>query len=317
MDTANQITSIPLDQIIADFGNDRTVFDADALAELADSIRANGLAQPITVRPVNGRFQLIAGERRYRAHLLLNAATIRAIVTPMDDETAAAVMLAENTARKDIDPIDEANAFKRRMTEYGWSIEHTAKQAGKRADYVTRRLALLNLRDDLQFMVRKGQLAITYGEILANAGLDKNRQMIALKQFNASSVKSDGILTEICAKLREQQDQTDMFGLMEVDPGVQTKQVYEWKAPPQPAKDFTPPVHAATPKAHAEACIAFWNDAAEQWDRLSCKREARLCTAAADSLRSILPFMPDHSTATIAKRGKLTNGREVVAYLVN
>lgn len=328
------IDEIPLDQIAASFGNDRTVFDADKLEELADSILVNGLAQPITLRPIaDDRYQIIAGERRYRATSLLFAraenirfilslfdaplvpnpfSTIKAIVQTMDDERAAAIMLAENTARADLDPMDEANAFQRRMTEFGWTIEQVAKQAGKRADYVRRRLALLKLREDLQIMVRKGQFSITYAETLANAELDRNRQTIALRQFNAVKEKSSEVLAAICAELKAQQDQTDMFSGMLMSEGHQTKQEYKWTPPAKPAPGFTPPVTGKTPRDTLKAQIAFWQDAAEKWDRLARPRERDMCKAAIDSINAVIDLVPDHSTAR-SKRGRIRD-TDVIVY---
>ena len=156
------VIQIALSAITPSFGNDRTIFDPIEMAELAANIKQNGLVLPIIVRPMqDGGYQLIAGERRYRAHVLNEAATISCIVRELSDEQSAVVMLAENTARADIDPIDEANAFARRMRDYGWSLQDTALQSGRQLGYVTRRLALLKLTDALQIMVRKGVLYIS------------------------------------------------------------------------------------------------------------------------------------------------------------
>src|SRR5690606_19025112 len=177
------IREIPLDQIAPSFGNDRTVFDDAALQALADSIRENGLAQPITVRSIKGGFQLIAGERRFRAHKLLGLPTIRAIVVVLDDQQAAAVMLAENTGRRDLDPIDEGKAYQRRMNDFGWDIKTVAARAGVSVQVVNNRLKLLTLRDDLQHLVRSGNLQIGYAQVIAEAELDNNRQLIAVRRL--------------------------------------------------------------------------------------------------------------------------------------
>src|SRR3990167_1299050 len=108
--------------------NDRTVFNAEALDDLAASIRDNGLAQPITVRPVRrGRYEIVAGERRFRACAhLLGWTSVPCIVRDMDDAQAAAVMLAENVARADLDPADEALAYQSRIERYGWMVDELA-----------------------------------------------------------------------------------------------------------------------------------------------------------------------------------------------
>ena len=299
------VIQIAMSAITASFGNDRTIFDPIEMAELAANIKQNGLVLPIIVRPMSGGgYQLIAGERRYRAHILNEAATISCIVRELSDEQAAIVMLAENTARADIDPIDEANAFARRMRDFGWTLENTAVQAGKRLDYVTRRLALLKLTDTLQFMVRKKQFGVVYAEILANAGLDKTRQLIALRQFNAASAKSNEILTEICSVLASQQAQIGMFDDQLMDAGTQTKQEFVWIAPPLPAKDTPPIATGASPYENGLAQIAFWDSAAEQWDRYNRKTEKALCLMAAAGVRGMLEFLPRHSTKNAQRATK-------------
>jgi len=309
------VIQIAMSAITASFGNDRTIFDPIEMAELAANIKQNGLVLPIIVRPMQGGgYQLIAGERRYRAHGINNAATISCIVRELSDEQAAIVMLAENTARSDIDPIDEANAFARRMRDYGWSLQDTALQAGKRLDYVTRRLALLKLTDTLQFMVRKKQFGVVYAEILANAGLDKNRQVIALRQFNAASAKSNEILTEICSVLASQQNQAGMFDDQLMDAGTQTKQEFVWVAPPLPKTSKPPVAENASLYENGLAQITFWESAAEQWDRYNRKTEKALCLMAAEGLRGMLEILPRHGTKNARRAVK--DGKHFIVYAV-
>ena len=116
------LTAIPIDSIRRG-DNDRQAFDQVALEELSESIRAHGLVQPITIRPMpDGHYQIVAGERRWRACKLLTWHEIPAIVRDLDDEAASAIMLAENIGRKDLNPIEEANAYHRRMDQFGWSV---------------------------------------------------------------------------------------------------------------------------------------------------------------------------------------------------
>jgi len=178
-------------------------------------------------------------------------------------------------------------------------------QAGKRLDYVTRRLALLKLTDALQIMVRKGQFGVVYAEILANAGLDKYRQLIALKQFNAAAAKSNEILTEICSVLASQQAQIGMFDDQLIDAGAQTKQEFVWVAPPLPAKDTPPVAMGASPYENGLAQIAFWESAARDWDeKYNLKREKNLCLMAAAGVRGMLEFLPRHSTKNAQRATK-------------
>src|SRR5215813_13797029 len=122
MATELSIQHIPCTQIVAG-NNDRKDFNDERMQALADSIRTNGLAQPITVRPIaDERYEIVAGERRFRAvSQILKHKTIPCIVRAMDDEMAAALMLVENTGRQDLTPYEQACAYKARMDVYGWS----------------------------------------------------------------------------------------------------------------------------------------------------------------------------------------------------
>lgn len=311
MDT---IRDIPLDQIKPSFGNDRTVFDDAAIRELAESIRENGLAQPITVRPVADAetpYQLIAGERRYRAHVLLGLPTIRAIVVEMDNQQAAAVMLAENTGRKDLDPIDEAKAYQRRIAEYGWDVKTVAQKAGVSVQVVNNRLKLLNLRADLQHLVRSGNLQIGYAQIIAEAELDNNRQMIAIRRLQECPAPTPAWLRKECAALAEQQASNDMFdgalfAAADFSASVK-KQEFTQALPPDPRKDKAP-VTGKTYRAVIENQVKFWMDAADKWDRYGKSAQRDRCLAAMSSLQAVVAMMPTHS----GKHRKVKQGNDTL-----
>jgi ParB family chromosome partitioning protein len=136
----------------------RTVFEPEALQELAASILAEGLMQPITVRPVGNRYQIVAGERRWRAHGIAGIAYIDAHVRPMDDHTMMVQALIENAVRKDITIMDEAVAFQRCL-DAGLTINELARRLGLTQPWrVTQRLSLLRLRPEYQRLVRGGGL---------------------------------------------------------------------------------------------------------------------------------------------------------------
>ncbi len=177
-----QVIKIDVSKVVAG-NNDRKVFDEVKLAELADSIREHGLAQPITVRPWKGVFQIVAGERRFRAiSQILKWQTVPALVREMSDEDASAVMLAENTARADLNPIEEANAYQSRIEQFGWTTARVAEIAGVSEDIVNRRLSLLKLAEDIQHLVASGQFPICHAEAMVD--LDSNRQRIALRVYS-------------------------------------------------------------------------------------------------------------------------------------
>ncbi|HUT15496.1 MAG TPA: ParB/RepB/Spo0J family partition protein, partial [Anaerolineae bacterium] len=147
------LTAISIDSIRRG-DNDRQAFDQVALEELSESIRTHGLVQPITIRPMtDGHYEIVAGERRWLACKLLTWHEIPAIVRDLDDEAASAIMLAENIGRKELTPIEEANAYRRRIDQFGWSETQVAGVAGVSLDLVRRRLSLLQLVPEAQTLV--------------------------------------------------------------------------------------------------------------------------------------------------------------------
>jgi ParB/RepB/Spo0J family partition protein len=163
--------------------NDRTQFDWSALNELADSIKLNGLAQPITVRPLpeetpdGKKYEIVAGERRFRAvDDRLKLPTIPCIVRELTDEQASSIMLIENMARKDLDPIDEAKAYKKRMEQFGWDNWTLGRKIGVNGARIRSRLSLLNLHDWVLGNVREGRIPLGHAE--AMSVLDYKRQII-------------------------------------------------------------------------------------------------------------------------------------------
>ena len=194
--------------------NHRIHFDEGKLQELAESIKANGLAQPITVRPMpNGRYQIVAGERRFRAcDGILHWATIPAIVRELDDEQAHSIMLVENTGRVDLNPMEEAWAYERSVEVYGWTITKTAEKAGVSASKVTNRLKLLKLNEDIQRLVASGNMPVGLAEELSV--LDSNRQRIAMRWLNNQpSTPTRATFGKVIGELYAEQQQESLFDL--------------------------------------------------------------------------------------------------------
>jgi ParB family chromosome partitioning protein len=169
---------IPVDKVRAG-DNDRRSFDTEALQELADDILHKGLIQPITVRPMGDMYEIIAGERRYRATILAGLTEIEALVRHGTDEEASGWMLSENLFRADLNPIEEARAYQKRIDDFGWDVARLAAEARVSPSRIKQRLNLLKLREDVQHLVKSGNLALNYAG--AMVGLDFNRQAIALQ----------------------------------------------------------------------------------------------------------------------------------------
>jgi len=207
------LTAIPIDRIERG-DNDRQSFDQVALEELSESIRTHGLVQPITIRPMpDGQYQIVAGERRWRACKLLAWTEIPAIVRTLTDEAASAIMLAENVGRKDLTPIEEAHAYHRRIDRFGWSESQVAEVAGVSVDLVKRRLCLLNLVPEAQQLVGSGQCPVGHGQ--AMACLDNNRQRIALRVYSHSSGMTLRTFRQVTGELLQEQSQEALFDLQQ------------------------------------------------------------------------------------------------------
>ena len=160
-------------------GQPRKTFDGEALAQLADSISAHGVLQPILVREVSSdRYQIIAGERRWRAAKLAGLSEIPAMILDKDELSAAQIALVENIQREDLNPIEEAMAFRSLADEYGMTQEELSRQVGKSRSTIANAIRLLELPEAVLRMVAEGDLSA--GHARALLGLRDRDQIIAL-----------------------------------------------------------------------------------------------------------------------------------------
>jgi ParB family transcriptional regulator, chromosome partitioning protein len=158
---------IPIEQIDRNPFQTRTFVDQDQLAELAASITANGVVQPILVRPLaSGRFQLIAGERRWRASELAGKKTIPAILRQVSDEQAMEITIVENLQRADLNPMEQARAFERLSREFHMTQEQMAQRTGKDRATVANFLRLLKLPAPVQTRVESSELSFGHARAL-------------------------------------------------------------------------------------------------------------------------------------------------------
>lgn len=155
--------------------NPRKTFDEGAIAELAASIKQHGLLQPITVRPKDGLYEIVMGERRYRAMKSNNAEVIPCIVREMTDEEALDAMITENLQRKDVDPIEEAFAFGQ-LLKTGKTIEQIADRFGKSKRFIQERIKLDNLLPELKSWVTKEWMTIGAAMYICKLTEDEQRQ---------------------------------------------------------------------------------------------------------------------------------------------
>jgi ParB family chromosome partitioning protein len=151
--TPTAVRDLPLEKVQPNPSQPRMTFHQETLQELASSIKEHGVLQPILVRPAGAGYEIIAGERRWRASKLAGKETIPAIVERFDDATALEIALIENLQREDLSPLDEAVIYKKMTGELGYSIRQLAGKLGKDKGYVENRLRLANAPDDVREMV--------------------------------------------------------------------------------------------------------------------------------------------------------------------
>lgn len=145
----------------------RRRMDPEALKELAESIKATGVIQPIMVRPLpNGRFQLVAGERRWLASKLADKTTIPAVVREISNEQAMEITIVENLQREDLNPIEQAQAFERLSREFGLTQEEIAARTGKDRPSISNFIRLLKLPEGIQQFLQSGELSFGHAKVL-------------------------------------------------------------------------------------------------------------------------------------------------------
>lgn len=163
----------------------RTRFREEALAELAQSIRASGIVQPLVARKVGARFQLIAGERRWRAAQRAPLAKVPVIVRYVPDELALEMTLVENLQREDLNPIEQAHAFQRLTEEFHLTQEEASVRTGKDRATIANAVRLLRLEEPIQELIEEGRLTAGHGRALL--GLMDSSERIALAKRIARS----------------------------------------------------------------------------------------------------------------------------------
>ena len=171
------ITKLRISQIEPKADQPRRVFEGEALAELADSISVHGVLQPILVREIaDGHFQIIAGERRYRASKMAGLTEVPVIILDKDDLEVAQISLIENIQREDLNPIEEAKGYRALIENYNLTQEEVSLKVGKGRSTITNSLRLLDLSDDVVAMLSAGELSAGHARALL-ALKDKNKEV--------------------------------------------------------------------------------------------------------------------------------------------
>lgn len=162
----------------------RKIFDEESLAELADSIKKHGVLQPILVKKKGQMYEIIVGERRWRASKIAGIKEIPAIVKDMDNREAAEAALIENIQREDLGSVEEARAFKALIDEYGLTQEELAKRVSKSRTAVTNSLRLLQLDDEVLAFVESGELSAGHARAILSISGKRNQYKAAREVIN-------------------------------------------------------------------------------------------------------------------------------------
>ena len=202
------VSTLPLAKIEPRTEQPREFFDEEALQSLADSIARYGLIQPITVRPLpSGYYQIIAGERRWRAARLAGLTDVPVRIMEADDRTTAELALVENLQREDLNPIEEAKGYQLLIEEYGFTQEEAAKSVGKSRPAVANALRLLNLAPEVMRLVETGELSAGHARALVSVS-EPGLQLQAAKEILSKALsvrKAEALAAKVLKKSREEE----------------------------------------------------------------------------------------------------------------
>lgn len=217
---------VPLEKVEPRSGQPRKAFDEDALQELADSISQFGMIQPITARKLSGGYyQIIAGERRWRAARLAGLSEVPVRVIDADDRRAMEIALVENLQREDLNPIEEATGYKTLMDDYGMTQEEASQSVGKSRPAVANALRLLSLASPVLAMVEKGDISAGHARALLSIHNETVQVHTALR------VSEEGLSVRqterLAAKIAEDLEKAEDEEKKEPDTGVKVDYVAE------------------------------------------------------------------------------------------
>lgn len=174
-----QGNEVSLDKIVVKGNQPRKTFNQESIEEMAESIKEHGVLQPLLVRPMdNGKYELVAGERRLRASMLAGLEMVPVVIKEMDDPAACEAALIENLQRENLNPIEEANAYREMLDQYGYTQEDLACKIGKSRAHIANTVRLLNLPEEVREMVVNGKL--TAGHARAILAVKETEQQVTL-----------------------------------------------------------------------------------------------------------------------------------------
>jgi ParB family chromosome partitioning protein len=216
-ESTSGLQQMAIDAIIANARQPRTTFNADKLHELAESIKANGIIQPLLVRRQGESFEIVAGERRWRAARLAGLATVPVVVQDVADENVLTLALIENIQRDDLNAIETAIAFDRLSRELNLTHEEIGRRTGKDRTTITNFLRLLRLPEDLQTMVSDGRISMGHARTILALPTEELQRSVAEKIVSQGlSVRATEKLVQSMTEPREIKDDQ----IVQIDPNV-------------------------------------------------------------------------------------------------
>lgn len=179
MNNSNSVLQIPIEDIIPNRFQPRLAFDESSLKELADSIKQHGIIQPLVLRRIADKYEIIAGERRYKAAMMAGLSSVPAIITEMDDNTSAEVAIVENVQRKDLTAIEEARSYKALLDKGYMTQEELAKKMGLSQSAVSNKLRLLSLDEAVQDAILNNKISERHARsLLKITNLDEQKKLL-------------------------------------------------------------------------------------------------------------------------------------------
>lgn len=198
----SQIIELDIDSVIANPIQPRKEFASESIDELANSIRENGVISPIVVRQIDGKYEIIAGERRYRASKQVGLERIPAIVREMSDREAFKVSLIENLQREDLNPIEEAEAYHTLSQQFELTHQAIAESIGKDRTTVTNMLRLMSLAEEIKDAMRQNEISIGHAKaLLAIDNLNERLAVLRKIKQQGLSVRDTEKLTSASKKV--------------------------------------------------------------------------------------------------------------------
>ncbi|HHV74541.1 MULTISPECIES: ParB/RepB/Spo0J family partition protein [unclassified Thermoanaerobacterium] len=212
-ESAKGVESIKISDIEPNQFQPRKHFDDESLKELSDSIKEHGIIQPIIVRKNDFGYQIVAGERRWRAAKLAGLKEVPAIVKDFDDQKVMEIALIENLQREDLNPIDEAKAYKSLMEQFNLTQEEISKRVGKSRSSIANSIRLLNLDEEVQNMLMEGKITTGHAKVILALQDAEKQNMIAKKivDKNLNVRDTENLIKEVTSSKKKKRKESDAY----------------------------------------------------------------------------------------------------------